>query len=157
MQGFANVLRAMPWRIGRVDTGLPLYTSDNPVSRYRQPLALWAGFSAFTYFFPLSPQTLMRIGPGVTPRGIGTREHKDFSDWETSFARHVITADASRFLYGAGPHVPLACARHCVERVTATKTAHAAAGFRGGLPPEATGYGASILDGHLRLDGQDPV
>ena len=41
VQGFANVLRAAPWRIEKPPKHGWLYTSDNPVSRYLRPVRPW--------------------------------------------------------------------------------------------------------------------
>ena len=41
VQGFANVLRAAPWRIGDTPKHGQMYTSDNPVSRYLRPVRPW--------------------------------------------------------------------------------------------------------------------
>lgn len=154
VQGFSNILRAMPWRIGLADPGQTVYTSDNPVSRYRPPLALWAGFAAFTYFAPLSPKVLLRIGPGYDPNGQGRREQRDFSAWDTCLARHVITANASRFLYGPGPYVPPACAHECLQRLDSMKAACAAVGLSGQLAPHEKGYATNALERPMRSPPQ---
>lgn len=126
VQGFANLLRAAPWRIGIAPESIRLYTSDNPVSGYLRPVRPWwegAAFASFAYFVPLSPRVLLRIdrrpdkkdNAKLQPQG--ERCHKDFSEWEISFARHVVTNDAIRYLYGEGPIVPRDCAASCLQRI----------------------------------------
>ena len=126
VQGFANLLRAAPWRIGDTPKHGQLYTSDNPVSRYLRPVRPWwdVGFSSFQYFLPLSPRLLLKIerrpdeaGPGKEASPWGERRKKDFSEWETSMARHIITRDASRYLYGDGLVVSKQCAVSCLDRI----------------------------------------
>lgn len=111
VQGWANFLRGAPWRIGRVPKTLQLYTSDNPVARYLKPVRPWWDFPAFStyiYYVPLSPDTLLKIERRRDIEGekeikpAGERRQKDFSLWEASVARHVITSNANRFLYGEG-------------------------------------------------------
>jgi len=144
VQGFSNLLRSMPWQIGLVDSDLPLYTSDNPVSRHQPPLARWPGFVAFNYYVPLSPSVLLKIGPGFDPDGKGHRLRKDFSPWETSLARHLTTAGASRFVYGPGPYVSKACSRACLERLALAKVQDGERGFIGGLPVHELGYASDV-------------
>lgn len=115
--GYSNLLRAMPWRIGFVDVGSLIYTSDNPVSRHPLPTVRFAAFPMWWYFLPLSPSVLLQIGPGLARDGQPARMRKDFSVWEACFARHVISVDASRFLYGPGPYVPKPCAATCLWRL----------------------------------------
>ena len=117
VQGFANLLRHMPWRVGFVDSGLALYTSDNAVSRRPIPTVRWAGFPMWRYFWPLTPSVLLQIGPRLTEEGKPGRIRGDFSNWETSYARHVVSENASRFLYGPGPYVPKECASSCLKRI----------------------------------------
>ena len=127
VKGFANLLRAAPWRIGKVLGPLRLYTSDNPVAHYVGPLSPWwrqRGFSSFHYYLPLSPDLLLKIerrpdrsdsDSAVNPWG--ERRYKDFSEWETSIARHSISRDASRYLYGSGLVVSKQCAESCLDRI----------------------------------------
>ncbi len=127
VQGFANLLRAAPWRIGRAAGSLRLYTSDNPVSAYLSPVRPWwdgGAFSSFAYYLSLAPDVLLKIdrrpykdeqGDSLAPQG--ERRYGDFSDWEVSFAQHVITKDATRFLYGEALVVPRDCATDCLERI----------------------------------------
>jgi hypothetical protein len=126
VQGFANLLVAAPWRIGFAPDSIQLYTSDNPVAGYLNPVRPWwetAAFASLNYFVPLSPKVLLKIerrpdqkGKGeLKPRG--ERRHEDFSEWEISFARHVVTNDAVKYLYGEGPVVPKDCAASCLERI----------------------------------------
>ena len=126
VQGFANLLRAAPWRIGSVPRRSRLYSSDNPVSRYLHPLRPWwdAGFSAFQYFLPLTPDLLLKIerrpdaaDPDKDESPWGKRWKKDFTKWETSMATHIITRDASRYLYGDGLMVSTQCAVSCLDRI----------------------------------------
>lgn len=130
VQGFANILRAAPWRIGFAPGSIRLYTSDNPVAGYLSPVRIpgeGAAFSSFTYFVPLSPVVLLKIerrphqnnNRKLQPRG--ERRRVDFSDWEISFARHVVTNDATRYLFGEGPIVPRDCATSCIERIDRAK------------------------------------
>jgi len=126
IQGFANLLRAAPWRIGFAPDSLRLYTSDNPVAGYLNPVRPWwegAAFASLTYFIPLSPKVLLKIErrpdqkdkEKLQPRG--ERRYKDFSEWEISFARHVVTNDTKRYLYGEGLVVLRDCAVNCLERI----------------------------------------
>lgn len=126
VQGFANLLRAAPWRIGTAPDSISLYTSDNPVAGYLRPVRPWwegAAFASFTYFVPLSPKILLKIErrpdrkneEELQPQG--ERRRSDFSEWEISFTRHVVTNDAIRYLYGEGPVVSRDCAASCLERI----------------------------------------
>ena len=130
VQGFANLIRAAPWRIGTTPDSMRLYTSDNPVSGYLNPVRLWwegAAFSSFTYFVPLFPRILLKIERRPDRKGReelqpqGDRRHSDFSSWETLFAQHVVTNDARKYLYGEGTVVPRKCARRYLERVDRAK------------------------------------
>ncbi len=127
VQVFANLLRAAPWRIGNSSGQLRLYTSDNPVSRYLRPVRSWwevGGFSDFHYYLPLSSTLLLKIERGPGPDDLdkeaspwGERRKKDFSEWEISMARHIISRDASRYLYGEGLVVSKQCAVSCLDRI----------------------------------------
>jgi len=130
VQGFANILRAAPWHLGLAPSSLKLYTSDNPVAGYLTPVRLpheGAMFSSFTYFVPLSPHILLIIDrrpnkkdkEEVKPRG--ERRSREYSQWEISFARHVVTSDALKYLYGNTPIVPRDCAISCLERINRAK------------------------------------
>jgi hypothetical protein len=127
LQGWANIIRAMPWRSGRAVGSRNLYTSDNPVAAYLPPIRPWWSGGAiweYTYYFPVTHDVLVVIGPyGYTPRRgrKGQRGFGDFTEWESSFARHLVTANASRFLYGDGPYVPRNCAEECLRRITLEK------------------------------------
>ncbi len=130
VQGFANILRAAPWRIGFVPDSIRLYTSDNPAAGYLSPVRIpgeGAAFSSFTYFMPLSPRVLLKIERRPNRKGNkkleprGERQRGDFSEWEISFARHVVTNDAMRYLFGEGPIVPKDCAASCLERIDRAK------------------------------------
>lgn len=130
VKGFANLIRAAPWRIGMAPDSIRLYTSDNPVAGYLTPVRPWwegAAFASFTYFVPLSPKVLLKIerrpdrkdNEELQPHG--ERRRSDFSEWEISFARHVVTQNARRYLYGEGPVVPRDCANSCLERINRAK------------------------------------
>ena len=151
VQGFANLLQAAPWRLGEVPGQTRLYTSDNPVSRYLRPVRSWwdgAAFSSFDYFLPLSPGLLLKIerrpdlddsDSAVSARG--GRRKKDFSIWEISMARHIISRDASRYLYGDGLVVPKQCAVSCLNRIESAMREFAAKylGY-GAKPPSGVGF-----------------
>jgi hypothetical protein len=109
-QGYANLFLAMPWRVGRIPSSSRLYTSDTPVYGYLRPVHPWwehGGFASLTYYVPLSPSVLLRIDPlrvrkdqpVETP---GVRDHKDFSGWHVGMSLSIISAHATRFLYGDG-------------------------------------------------------
>lgn len=123
VQGFANLARAMPWRAGWVHSTSTLYTSDNPVSARLPAVRPWWSWGAFVehaFFLPLSTRVLLKIGPAghKTPlKRKGDRSCVAFSLWETAFARHVVTVEAIRFLYGPGPYVSKECARSCLRRL----------------------------------------
>ncbi len=126
VQGFANLLRAAPWRIGIAPDSIRLYTSDNPVAAYLRPVRPWwegAAFASFTYFVPLSPKVLLKIERRPDQKGKnelqprGERRRNDFSEWEISFARHIVTQDTIRYLYGEGPIIPRDCATSYLERI----------------------------------------
>jgi len=117
VQGFANALRQMPWRIGIVDPGLSLYTSDNAVSKHPVPTIRFNPFQMWWYFLPLAPLVLLQIGPRFAEEGQPKRVVKDFTAWETSFARHIVSKGASRFLYGPGPYLAKECAAACLSRL----------------------------------------
>jgi hypothetical protein len=119
--GDARMIIAKPWRIGRVDVALKLVTSDNPVSGHL-PLVLpdwWSDLEDTEQFYPLSPDTLLYVAPigrhdGAIPWK-GARRSFDFSRWETSRARAVITNAATRYLYGPEPHIGRDLAKRNVE------------------------------------------
>ena len=50
IQGYANLVRAAPWRIGCAQGPSRFYTSDNPVSRYLPPVRPWWDTGAFRRF-----------------------------------------------------------------------------------------------------------
>ena len=155
VQGFANWLRAAPWRIGNTPRHGQLYTSDNPLSRYLRPVRPWwevGAFSSFDYFLPLSPEVLLKIerrpdaadlGKAASPWG--ERRKKDFSEWEISMARHIITRDASRYLYGDGLVVPKLCAVSCLDRIELA-TREFAARYLGYDPNPPSGVGFPMAD-----------
>ena len=126
-QGFANLVRAAPWRIGYALGALGFYTSDNPVAGYLRPVRpSWevAAFGSFEYYLPLSPKVLLKIErrpdsdePKTELNPLGQRRQRDFSEWEVSMARHIISRDAASFLYGEEPIVPKQCAESCLDRI----------------------------------------
>jgi hypothetical protein len=114
VQGYANVLWAMPWRIGRVPEHIRLYTSDNPVHGYLQPIREWwehGMFGTFWYFVPLSQKVLLRFAPFTyRPEDAevgepGERVVRDFSGWDAAMALHIQSRGAAQYLYGDGPYV----------------------------------------------------
>lgn len=129
VQGWANLIRSMNWTVGRVPSSTGLYTSDNPMAPWVDPVRLWwdkPAFANIDYFVPLSPSVLMLIqrrrGRGDTPRSFpGSRSTKHFSQWEASFARHVLSNTATRYLFGVEPVVSRDCATTCLERIEASK------------------------------------
>ena len=125
VQGIANLLVAMPWRVGKTHPALPLFTSDNPVSRRLPSVRPWweeGAFSAFRIYYPLGSRVLFIAGPGLDPRVtaegpyFGDRQARDFSLWETSIARHTVAREATRFLFGDQP-LPRECAESCLDSV----------------------------------------
>lgn len=126
VQGFANILRAAPWRIGKVPETQTIYTSDNPVAGYLRPVRPWwerAAFGSLTYFIPLSPKVLLNIerrrdkDDNKELQSRGERMCKDFSEWDISFTKHIITTEATRYLYGEGSIVDKRCAYNCIKRI----------------------------------------
>ena len=107
--------------------GMRIYTSDNPMSAWLTPVRPWwehGRLTALDFWIPLSPQVLLRLGKKRhspekqdETRPQGPREYRNFSDWETSFARHVVTDNATRFLYGDPLPVDRACAESCLRSV----------------------------------------
>ena len=101
---------------------------------------------SFDYWLPLSPSVLLHIGrdPGIDSKGgqadaYGARECRDFSAWETAWARHLVSATASRFLYGSGPYVSRSCAASCISRVDRARVEAAVA--YGGFDPRPPSFG----------------
>ena len=155
VQGLANLLRAAPWRIGNTPEHRRLYTSDNPVSRYLHPVRPWwevGAFSSFHYFLPLSPELLLRIERRPDAADLdkdaspwGERRKKDFSEWEISMARHIVSRDASRYLYGDGLVVSKQCAVSCLDTIEFA-TREFAARFLGYDPNPPSGVGFPMPD-----------
>ena len=151
VQGFANLLRASRWRIGEVLGQSRLYASDNPVSRYLRPVRPWwevGAYSSFDYFLPLSPELLLKIerrpdsdDSDSEASPWGERREKGFSEWEISMARHIISRDASRYLYGDGLLVSKQCAVACLDRIE-VKMREFATRYLGydPNPPPGTGF-----------------
>ncbi|GEM_PF-2896558 len=133
-QRFANLLRSMRWRVGET-SDLRLYTSDNPMTGHLSRVRPWwdpGMFTSFTYLVPLSSTVLLKVEPRPFRRVAwsgekdleeqtlefpGIREVKNFSSWETSFVRHLVSRDAVSKLYGPGPVIPRVCSDRCLERV----------------------------------------
>ena len=117
----------------------PLYLSDSPMwARWERPASpLWAqgpSLSGFDYFIPLSPRVMLRLDrrPFESRSPQGERRSKDYSPWEASLARHVITWGATSYLYGTGPVVPPDCAVQCLARIhnRVIKTAITSLGYK---------------------------
>lgn len=124
VQGFANILLAMPWRIGLADPDQNVYSSDNPVAAHPIPTYSFPGFAWHVYFLPLSPRVVLKIGPGLS-KDSAERRRADFSPWETCYIRHVVTNSAMRHLYGRGPYIPKQCAAACLRRLDTVSVAYA--------------------------------
>lgn len=62
-------------------------------------------------------------GEELQPQGV--RRFSNFSEWEISFTRHLITSGARRYLYGEGPIISRKCAADCLERINQSKLAFA--------------------------------
>ena len=105
IQGFANVLLAMPWRIASAVAGVQLYTSDEPLTRIPVPTARWAVYFEHICYLPLSPSTMLIIGPGAEPTGRGRRLRTNLSSWHAVFANYMATLHATEFLYGPEPYI----------------------------------------------------
>ncbi len=114
-QGFANLIRAAPWRIGKGLGTKKLYTSDNPVSRYLPPIRPWwdsGAFSSYEYYFPLSPRVLLKIERrpyeegSEADRPLPLRLQSDFTATELSLAQHIVSYEANRYLFGEESIVP---------------------------------------------------
>ncbi len=118
VQGFANILVAMPWRLGSVLVPPGVYVGDNPVVRRELTSVPFANYAEYTYYLPLSRSLVFSAGPHLSGSPKGPRRVIEFSAWETSVVRHLTTRNASRHLFGAGPYVPPACAQSCLDRIT---------------------------------------
>jgi hypothetical protein len=128
-----------------------LYTSDNPMSGHLPPVRPWwegGAFASMNYYIPLSPSVLFKIGrrPYEDDRPVGVsgdRVTKDFNAWHVGMALHIVSANASRFLYGDGPIIKRDDARRDLE--TYEQRAVAAAKMWLGhsdQPPETDAPGA---------------
>jgi hypothetical protein len=117
--GLGNVLQAMPWRIGRA-SGNSFYTSDSPVSKLPRSATRFTVYFDNVFLLPLAPNTLLRIGPGLTPDESRSDTVADFNPWETSLARHAVTQCATRHLFGPGPFVSRECAEQCLVKLGKT-------------------------------------
>ncbi len=124
-QGWANLLRAKPWRIGNAADASLLYTSDNPVAPFLTPVRPWwepGGMATLAYWVPLSPDTLLvlgRMNRSVGERSAkGPRNYRGFSRWEVSFSNHLQSHNATRHIFGTGPYIPRDCAEGCLRSVT---------------------------------------
>ena len=130
--GFSNLVLAMPWRIGCV-TSQRLYTSDNPVSSYINPVRPWLDLDCFPardYYLPLSPTLLLKVGrlqyednAQVAPNRIGPRCNYDFSEGDAVFVRWLISASATRFLYGEEKGIPKELAEFYLQLLDRLKIA----------------------------------
>ena len=122
VQGWAQLLMSADWRAGLSQERV-LYTCDNPLSEYLPSVRPWYAFGAMDdhgYVFALSPHTLLWVYPKVfrtDAEPMGSRLHKDFQRWEASVALHIITRNATRFLYGDGPYVSQPCAEQCLKSI----------------------------------------
>lgn len=126
-QGWANLLMFPPWRIGRTTGDLPAFLSDNPMSKWvkavRHYWELGTPIHRFTYWIPLAPDTILKIDGSDSKsfanseNYVPVREVKDFNEWEVSICRHVVTANATQYLYGEGPVVTPSCALSCLQRI----------------------------------------
>ena len=129
--GWGNMLMAPPWRIGRTTGERRVYLSDNPMSRWVEPVHKYveAGptIHSYVYWIPLAPNTILRIDGSDSESFADTndfqpvREVRDFNPWEVSICRHVVTANASQYLYGEGPFVTRSCAHSCLQRIDLMK------------------------------------
>ena len=112
IQGFGHLLRAAPWRLGKVLGPRKLFTSDDPVTQYLPPYRqsnMPKVFFEYDYYLALSPDILLHIYPkplsnGTEGKGLpwGGRQSKDFAAWEVGIARDVIHRNANRFIYDQG-------------------------------------------------------
>lgn len=126
-QGWANLLRAKPWQIGKVPARSHLYTSDNPVTPFLTPVRPWwepGGMASLAYWIPLSPDTLLvfgRMNRSTRDRhsATGPRQERAFSAWEVSFSNHLQSHNATRHVFGQGPYVRRDCAENCLRAITA--------------------------------------
>jgi len=126
-----NLLRSRPWRCGRGAKGVSLPTSDNPIwARWARTVSPWSAeglpIHRFDYYVPLSPVVMLKLdgpryGPNAhdpnAPEPIGTRTRQDFSLWETSFARHLVTSSATGYLYGLGPIINARSTDSCLRAI----------------------------------------
>ena len=155
VQGFANQLRGAPWRIGNALGRARLYASDNPAPGYLRPVRPWwevGAFPSLQYFLPLSPELLLTIERRPDSDDLdtkaspwGERRKKNFSAWEISMARHIISRDASRYLYGDGLVVSKQCAVSCLDRIELA-TRQFAAKYLGYDPNPPSGVGFPMPD-----------
>ena len=148
--GFANLICAAPWRIGYALGRFRFYTSDNPVSGYLRPVRPWWEVGAFgdlQYYLPLSSDILLKVGrrpdakdltETLNPRG--QRRKRDFSEWEVSLARHIVSQRATQFLYGMGTVVSKKCAESCLTQLEGGMQEFAAR-YLGYNPSPPTGMG----------------
>jgi hypothetical protein len=128
VQGFANLVLVKNWRIGRCAESYQMFTSDEAVAAYLTPVRpFWSGgaFWEFQFFFPISPSVLLwipgddykrEVDPTKLPPPFGPRKHHDFNEWETSFARHVVSESATRYVFGRAANITRNAARQYIER-----------------------------------------
>lgn len=123
-----NLLCGAPRRIGTGPNDLKLYTSDNPAAAYQRRVGEWwegAAFGSLIYYVPLAPNVLLKIERRTDDydesNPAGKRRRRDFIAEEISVARHMVTQDVTRFLYGDGQIVPRVYATECLERIAEAK------------------------------------
>ena len=130
VQGWANLFRGMPWRIGWTESP-SFYTCDNPISGFSTSVCSpwdWSLITSRSYHFPIS--TNVAIWFAYTRRfkaAWGSRECRPFSPWEVSFTKQVVTSDATRYLYGPGPYVDRRTASRTLSKINASKLIDAVA------------------------------
>jgi hypothetical protein len=151
VQGYANMLWSMPWRVGRVPSHIRLYTSDNPMHGYLEPIRPWwehGAFATFWYYVPLSPSVLLRIAPFTyRPQDAvvgdpGARTVRDFGGWDASMALHIQSRGATRFLYGEGGYIGQDEARDALDlmEVSVKMACKLALNWSGDEPPTHKGW-----------------
>lgn len=133
VQGYAQMLLVRKWTIGRRPTGNIFFTSDEGVGAYLTPVRpFWSGvaFWEYSYYFPLSPDVLLRVAGEDYSSNVnlseldhfGPRIHRDLSQWEASFARHVMSASATQYLFGNGPYIDRAASAQYFARFDSLQT-----------------------------------
>ena len=118
--GWANLLRSMHWRVGRIPEDSTLNTSDNMMSaksKYACSYSHPRGLSGVDYWIALSPKTLLHLRPRHMDdsSGWGSRNRQDFDGWEANYANLVICANATQFVIGDGP---VFSRKDCLKQLT---------------------------------------